>query len=99
MTATPPEPDLSPQRTPQTPPPPFYPSAQDLAGPRRPKMGPLRIITGVLWAAVAVICAVGAVLELSVGIPGGAVVCLIVAIGAGWYDYRVWTFKARRFLL
>ena len=93
MTATPPEPPSA------FPPPPQYPSVQDLAGPRRPRMGPLRIITGVLWAAVAIICAVGTVLEFSVGIPGGAVVCLIVAVGAGWYDYRVWTFKARRFLI
>jgi hypothetical protein len=114
MTATPPEPDFSLYGTPGPPPPSTYapppppppafppppqPSAQDLAGPRRPRMGPLRIITGVLWAAVAIICAVGTVLEFSVGIPGGAVVCLIVAVGAGWYDYRVWTFKARRFLL
>ena|ERR1700722_14699529 len=97
MTATPPEPPSA--FPPPQYPPPLYPSAQDLAGPRRPKMGPLRMITGVLWAAVAVICAVGTVLEFSVGIPAGAVVCLIVAIGAGWYDYRVWMFKARRFLL
>ena len=62
-------------------------------------MGPLRVITGVMWAAITVICAVGAVLEWSIGVYAGAVVCLVIAIGSGWYDYRVWRFKARRFLL
>jgi hypothetical protein len=27
------------------------------------------------------------------------VVCLVVAVGAGWYDYRVWKRRARRLLL
>ena len=81
-------------------PPPPDPSARDLAGPPLSRrLSPIRIITGVMWGAIAVICAVGAVLELSVGVYAGAVVCLIVAIGAGWYDYRVWRFKARRYLL
>jgi hypothetical protein len=79
-------------------PPPPDPSPQDLAGPRR-KIGPLRIITGVMWAVIAVICAVGAVGEWPIGLHTAAVLCLVIAVGAAWYDYRVWKFKARRFLL
>ena len=45
----------------------------------------LRITTGVMWAAITVICAAGAVAEFLVGVYGGAVVCLVVAVGAGWY--------------
>ena len=89
MTATPPEPPSA------FPPPPQYPSVQDLAGPRSAKR-PIRTISGVLWAAVAVICGVGGVLEFSVGIVAGGVLCLIIAVGAGWYDYRIWHPKRRR---
>jgi hypothetical protein len=53
----------------------------------------------VMWAAITVICAAGAVAEFLVGVYGGAVVCLVVAVGAGWYDYRVWKRRARRLLL
>ena len=89
MTALPPEPDLSPQTSAGLPPPPsawpepMYappPSPQDLAGPRRGAsrgMNGLRIATAVLWAAITVICAAGAVAELLVGIYAGAVVCLV----------------------
>ena len=112
MTAMPPEPDLSPQTSAgPTPPPsawpePIYapppPSPQDLAGPRRSAshgLKGLRVVTGVMWAAIAVICAAGAVAEVLVGVYAGAVVCLVVAVGAGWYDYRVWKRRARRLLL
>jgi hypothetical protein len=81
-------------------PPPPDPSPQDLAGPPRPRrMGPLRIITGVMWAVIAVLCAAGAVGEWLIGLHAAAVLCLVIAVGSGWYDYRVWTFRARRFLL
>jgi hypothetical protein len=53
----------------------------------------------VMWAVIAVICAVGAVLEWSIGLHAAAVLCLVIAIGSGWYDYRVWRFKTRRLLL
>ena len=62
-------------------------------------MNGLRITTAVLWAAITVICAAGAVAELLVGIYGGAAVCLVVAVGAGWYDYRVWKRRAPPALL
>jgi hypothetical protein len=83
MTAMPPEPDLN-----------LSPQTSASRG-----MNGLRIATAVMWAAITVICAAGAVAELLVGIYGGAVVCLIVAVGSGWYDYRVWKRRARRLLL
>jgi hypothetical protein len=33
---------------------------------------------------------------VTIGIVGGAVLCLVIAALAGWYDHRVWTFRARR---
>jgi hypothetical protein len=39
------------------------------------------------------------VLELTVHIVGGAVLCFVIAIGTGWYDYRVWARKTRRLLM
>jgi len=36
------------------------------------------------------------VAEWVTGIHGGAILCVVLAAGTGWYDYRVWTFKARR---
>ena len=109
MTSMPPEPDFSPQSSAGLTPPPsawpepaYPPSPQDLAGPRRGAshgMNGFRITTGVLWAAITVICAAGAVGELLVGLYAGAVVCLVIAVGSGWYDYRVWKRRARRLLL
>ena len=76
-------------------PPPPEPSARDLAGPGR-HLRPLRSIGGLIWAAITVILAVGAVLEFSVGVYAGGVLCLLIAIGTGWYDYRIWRPKTRR---
>ena len=45
------------------------------------------------------ITGIGGVAELTVGNVGGAVLCFVIAVGAGWYDYRVWTLKARLLLL
>jgi hypothetical protein len=80
----------SPAYQPSPLPPPPEPSAADLAGPRRPRIGPGRIIRGSIWAALTLICAVGGVAEFAIGVNAGGVVCLIVAAGAGWYDYRLW---------
>ncbi len=81
-------------------PPPPDPSARDLAGPPlRRRLSVVRIVCGVLWLAVTLICAAGAVGEFLIGIPGGGVLCLIVAAGSGWYDYRVWTSRSRRLWL
>ena len=37
--------------------------------------------------------------ELAIGSIGGAVVCFVIAIPAGWYDYRIWALKTRRLFL
>ena len=34
--------------------------------------------------------------ELTIGDVGAAVLCFVIAVAAGWYDYRIWTLKARR---
>jgi hypothetical protein len=62
------------------------------------RMSRARIVCGVLWGLIAAVIGVGGVAELTIGNVGGAVVCLVVGVGSGWYDYRVWTFKARRLL-
>jgi len=106
MTSTPPEPspwpafpDYQPPVTvlPTTVPPPAYqPPPPDL--PRR-RMSVFRIVCGVLWAAIALICAAGAVGEWLIGIPGGAILCVVIAVGSAWYDYRVWTYRSRRLIV
>jgi len=65
--------------------------------PRR--MSRARMVCGVIWGVIAVITGAGSVAELTIGNVGGAAVCFVIAVGSGWYDYRVWTFKARRLLL
>jgi hypothetical protein len=39
------------------------------------------------------------VAELAIGSIGGAVVCFLIAVPAGWYDYRIWALKTRRLFL
>jgi hypothetical protein len=58
-----------------------------------------RKICGVIWAVIAIICGAGGVAEITIGNTGGAVVSLVIAVLAGWYDYRVWTFRARLLVL
>jgi hypothetical protein len=78
-------------------PPPVYPPPDQYASRRRPRTySVVRIACGALWAAFTIILAVGAVLELLTGLPAASVMCLVFAVGCGWYDYRIWTFKARR---
>jgi len=58
-----------------------------------------RIICAVIWAAVAIVCGIGGILELTISNTGGAIVSFLVAVGSGWYVYRVWTFRARLLVL
>ena len=67
--------------------------------PPRRRMSVVRIVAGVLWGAVALICAAGAVGEWLIGIPGGAILCAVIAVGSGWYYYRVWTYRTRRLIV
>jgi hypothetical protein len=75
-----------------------YPGGRaDLSGrPAARRMSTRRIIVGITWAVIALILGAGGFAELSAGITGGAILCFVLAAGTGWYDYRVWTFKARR---
>lgn len=78
-------------------PPPVYPPPDQYAPRRRPRAySVVRIVCGALWAAFTIILAVGAVLEWLTGLPAASIMCLVFAVGRGWYDYRIWTFKARR---
>ncbi len=58
-----------------------------------------RIICAIIWAAIAIICGIGGILELTISNTGGAIVSFLVAVGSGWYVYRVWTFRARLLVL
>jgi hypothetical protein len=104
MTAMPPEPDLNPQwptgTTPEPPiyPPPAYPLVQQDTV-RRRRMSVLRIACGILWGAFAIILAIGTVMEWLTGLHAASIMCFVFAVGCGWYDYRVWTYKARRIIL
>jgi hypothetical protein len=62
-------------------------------------MSGYRIVCGMIWAVIAVGLGAGGLAELTIDNVSGAVVCLAIAIPAGWYDYRIWTVKARRLLL
>jgi hypothetical protein len=64
-----------------------------------PRMSGYRILCGIVWAVFTVIVGVGGVLELTISNIGGAIVCFVFAVPAAWYDYRIWTLKARRLLL
>ncbi len=107
MTSTPPEPPVWPASQPplwpvgQPPPnpPPAFPPPPSPGLPQRRRMSVFRIVCGVLWGAVALICAAGAVGEWLIGIPGGAILCAVIALGSGWYDYRVWTYRSRRLIV
>jgi hypothetical protein len=68
------------------------------AGPA-PRMSGYRILCGIVWAVFTIIVGVGGVLELTISNTGGAIVCFVFAVPAAWYDYRIWTLKARRLLL
>ena len=61
-----------------------------------PRMSGDRILCGIIWAVFAAGMGAGGVAELTISNVGGAVVCFVFAAPAAWYDYRVWTLKARR---
>jgi hypothetical protein len=65
----------------------------------RPRMSRSRILCGIIWAVLAVGMGAGGVAELTIANIGGAVLCFAIALPAAWYDYRIWTLKARRLLL
>jgi hypothetical protein len=48
---------------------------------------------------IAVILAAGGVGELTIGNAGGAIAFFVIAAGSAWYDFRVWTSRARLLVL
>ncbi len=65
------------------------------------KMTPFRVICGIVWAVIAAGFAAGAVFNLT-SHPrnwGDIVLGIIIAVLAAWYDYRIWTLRARRLFL
>ena len=61
----------------------------------RPRYSARRVLCGIWWALGTAICAISALISLFGGhfpqfLGAGAIAGLI-----GWYDYRIWTFKAK----
>jgi hypothetical protein len=96
MSSTPPEPDFGVQADTSATPGQFAAQGGQRAARR---MSVPRTICGVIWAVIAIICGVGGVLELTISNTGGAILSFVIAVLAGWYDYRVWTFRARLLVL
>lgn len=64
-----------------------------------PPMTGWRIICGICWAFWTLLFGIGALVSLSHGGFGTFLVGGILAGLTGWYDYRIWTLKARRLTL
>jgi membrane associated rhomboid family serine protease len=65
----------------------------------RPRMSTFRVICGILWAAVAAGLAVGVIYNLVHPDIGQALFGAALGALAAWYDYRIWTLKARRLFI
>ncbi|HUJ05070.1 MAG TPA: hypothetical protein VLX31_03060 [Streptosporangiaceae bacterium] len=74
------------------------PAPVGLGGSAR-RLSTVRIVCGVIWAAIALTCAAGAIGEVTIHNAGGAILSGVIAVGSAWYDYRVWTLRARRLIL
>lgn len=64
-----------------------------------PRMTGWRITCGICWAFWTLLFGIGALVGLFHGGFGTFLVGGILASLAGWYDYRIWTLKARRLTL
>jgi membrane associated rhomboid family serine protease len=64
-----------------------------------PRMTVFRVICGIVWGVLAVGFAFGAVYNLVHPNIVQALFGVVFAGLAGWYDYRIWTLKARRLFL
>ena len=64
-----------------------------------PRMSGWRITCGICWAFWTLLFGIGALMSLSHGGFGSFLIGSILAGLAGWYDYRIWTLKARRLTL
>jgi hypothetical protein len=64
-----------------------------------PRMTGWRIACGICWAFWTLLFSIGALVSLAHGGFGSFLVGGILAGLAGWYDYRIWTLRARRLTL
>jgi hypothetical protein len=64
-----------------------------------PRMTVFRGICGVAWGVISVAFALGAIYNIGQHSWGDVILGLLIAVLAGWYDYRIWTLKARRLWL
>lgn len=71
----------------------FTPSAPTRYASSRYRMSGWRVACGVCWAIWTLAFTIGIFYAGSVG---GSLLCLVLAPLAGWYDYRIWSGKARR---
>jgi hypothetical protein len=58
-----------------------------------------RVLYGALWAAWTAALGIGGFAALFGGQVLAGLVALVLAVVAGRYDYRIWTWQARRLLL
>ncbi len=65
----------------------------------KPRMTVYRVICGIVWAAISIGLLIGAIINIAGGDAGEAIVGIVLSGLAGWYDYRIWTLKARRLFL
>jgi len=61
-----------------------------------PRMTPFRVFCGVLWGAICIGFGIGAIYNLFSPNISEFLVGEVISGLAGWYDYRIWTLKARR---
>jgi hypothetical protein len=84
---------------PQAPPAPGAPpSAHQISGRRLPYSRGKRAGYGVLWAAWTAVLTIAGFTGLFGGQILGGLFALVLAALAGRYDYRIWTWRARRLL-
>jgi|SRR5271166_1683875 hypothetical protein len=60
-----------------------------------PKMTGYRIACGICWAFWTFLLFLGFVFSITSS-PAAALFALVLSGLAGWYDYRIWTLRARR---
>ncbi len=64
-----------------------------------PRMTPFRVVCGIVWGVISVAFGVGAIYNLVQPAIGEFLLGAVISGLAGWYDYRIWTLKARRLFL
>src|SRR5437660_1002228 len=71
----------------------FTPSAPAGYASARHRMSGWRVACGICWTIWTLAFTIGI---FAAGSVGGSLLCLALAPLAGWYDYRIWSGKARR---